>query len=709
MKPVTFDKLCYRIDGRPVHLISGEFHYFRVPKKDWRHRMDLFKEAGGNCLATYVPWLIHEPVEGQFVFGGDDGVTDLDGFLQTANEAGLYVIVRPGPYCYSELMHAGLPDWLVTRYPQLMAKTIAGEPIGPYSISYTHPLLLEKARAWYDRVCPVFAAHQATRGGCVPFVQLDNELTGIHLWYSGPDYNPEAMGLGQADGPYGRFLRKRYGDIASLNAAYETDLADFADVRPILGEHYTAAEIRRLKDYFDFYLSTIGDYCRALAAMCRANGIDVPLVHNSANASMDALFTDTVAAMGNTQFLLGSDHYYNLEGQNNPTPEYAVKAFYSCEMLRLMGFPPTVYELPSGQNFDFPPTLCEDERTCYMTNVAYGMKGHNYYIYTGGPNPPGAGTTGDVYDFNAPVGADNEIRPLYRTQKAFHEFLLARPWLCEAQRECDFRVALDWEHSRASYYWKQRGDFLLTNAEAWDLLRKGLLTTAFSASLSPTLVDLAGDDWLDDCATPVVVVSSAVMARSAQQRLARFCQAGGKLMLIPVVPSLDERLEPCTLLADALGGLRSRRGRGGVRPTFGEPAQAVYGAGAFFTDHRPAEIRVAGQDQKSGEPLAWAADLPGGGQFGLLSLRWNHSRHHHEHMLREALKLMGLQPKVSCSNPYVWTSLRTAGRRSTLFLMNLFTGALSAEVSCTPAWAEGPIDLGTRDLPPMSVLTIDLP
>ena len=54
IKPITFDKCCYRIDGHPVYLYSGEFHYFRVPRSDWRKRMQLFKDAGGNCIATYI-------------------------------------------------------------------------------------------------------------------------------------------------------------------------------------------------------------------------------------------------------------------------------------------------------------------------------------------------------------------------------------------------------------------------------------------------------------------------------------------------------------------------------------------------------------------------------------------------------------------------------------------------------------------------------
>ena len=95
LSPVQFDTICYRVNGNPTFLNSGEFHYFRVPKADWRRRMDLFQAAGGNCLATYIPWCLHEPEEGKFVFSNETGVLDFEAFLRVAREAGLYVIARP--------------------------------------------------------------------------------------------------------------------------------------------------------------------------------------------------------------------------------------------------------------------------------------------------------------------------------------------------------------------------------------------------------------------------------------------------------------------------------------------------------------------------------------------------------------------------------------------------------------------------------------
>jgi beta-galactosidase len=146
MEPITFERTCYRIAGRPIYLNSGEFHYFRVPKADWRRRMELFKKAGGNCLATYIPWLIHEPEEGTFVFDRGDGTTDLQEFLHTAHALGLYVTARPGPYQYSELIYGGLPPWLFERYPEVQAQTLEGKPFGLPSVSYLHPTSSKKRR-----------------------------------------------------------------------------------------------------------------------------------------------------------------------------------------------------------------------------------------------------------------------------------------------------------------------------------------------------------------------------------------------------------------------------------------------------------------------------------------------------------------------------------------------------------------------------------
>ena len=202
----SFDSIGFQIDGQDAFMVSGEFHYFRVPRSDWRRRMQLFKEAKGNCIATYVPWLIHEPTEGDIRFGDVDN-RDLAAFLTIAREEGLKVVLRPGPYQYSELVNDGLPEWLLADYPETLATDINGSAFRHSSISYLHPIVLEKARRYYRAFAEVVRPFMMENGGPVCMLQVDNELTGIHVWFGSLDYNPETMGFGKENGRYPLWLK----------------------------------------------------------------------------------------------------------------------------------------------------------------------------------------------------------------------------------------------------------------------------------------------------------------------------------------------------------------------------------------------------------------------------------------------------------------------------------------------------------------------
>ena len=112
-------------------------------------------------------------------------------------------------------------------------------------------------------------------------------------------------------------------------------------------------------------------------------------------------------------------------------------------------------------------------------------------IFTGGPNPPGVSHQGDIYDYGASVGPFGEIRPTYAAQQASGRFLAEEAWLAGAERAADFLVGLDWEQSRSRHYFGASSEDLVSNAEAWDFVRKGVLTTAFCASYAANFVDLA--------------------------------------------------------------------------------------------------------------------------------------------------------------------------------------------------------------------------
>ncbi len=710
MKPITFSPVSYMLNGVPTYLNSGEFHYFRVPKSDWRWRMKFFKEAGGNALATYIPWLLHEPEEGRFAWGNTVPYLDFEGFLETAEHEELVVIARPGPYQYSELIYDGLPGWLCNQYPDLLARNRQGVAFRKSSVSYVHPLFWDKVRRWFDVVCPIIADFSIARGGPIAFVQIDNEMTGIHEWFGSLDYNPVAMGFGNPKGRYPTFLARRFGEIAHLNTHYGTSYARFEQVEPPDGSGRDAFSIRRRKDYFHFYLGTIAEYSRFLVDQMHSHGIETPIVHNSANPGMNTYFLETAAVLGK-DFLLGSDHYYTLDqtwAQNHPTPQYAARVFLSLEELRLMGFPPTVFELPGGSCSDWPPFTPSDALACYLTNLAFGMKGHNYYIFTGGPNPPGAGSTTDIYDYNAAIGSDNQIRPLYQAQKAFGQVIANHPWLPAANRLADFRLALDLEAARSEQYWAGRGDFPLSPQEAWDLLRKGPLTTALCAGLSPEMARL---DAPIPRGLPLVVVSSVSMSAAKQQNLVAYLKSGGKALIMPILPTLDEDLRPCTILAEYLGNPQGLANPGGpTRPSFrfgDSKVVNVLGEVTHFWPRIPVGVEWVGVDENSGRTIAWKAPLQGGGEVILLSFKWTHAMFEHEGMLKILLKALGQRPIVQCSNANIWVTVWSNGEKTVAFLLNLFTAPFEAEVRINLPGGKT-INTGVHQLGPVSVKVVDV-
>ena len=63
---LTLDSHSLRRDGQPWLLISGEFHFSRCPDSEWRDELLKIKAGGVSVVTTYIFWIHHEEVEGQF-------------------------------------------------------------------------------------------------------------------------------------------------------------------------------------------------------------------------------------------------------------------------------------------------------------------------------------------------------------------------------------------------------------------------------------------------------------------------------------------------------------------------------------------------------------------------------------------------------------------------------------------------------------------
>lgn len=156
-------RLCYQgeqflLDQKPFRFLSGTIHYFRVTPDYWEDRLKKLRACGFNAVETYTCWNLHERQEGKFDFSGG---LDVARFVQTAQQLGLYVILRPGPYICAEMDFGGLPSWLLNR-PGL-------------ALRCNNPMFLQKVSAYYKQLFDRLRPYLGENGGNIIAVQVENE------------------------------------------------------------------------------------------------------------------------------------------------------------------------------------------------------------------------------------------------------------------------------------------------------------------------------------------------------------------------------------------------------------------------------------------------------------------------------------------------------------------------------------------------------
>jgi hypothetical protein len=177
---IRFDNKCVQIENKDFFIFSGSFHYFRVPKPLWADRFRKMKAAGFNCVETYIPWNWHErqmPSSPEDFSKAD--MSDLEDFLTMAEQFGLYVIVRPGPYICAEWNGGGFPQWLMRKRPKHTKDAVW--------LQSNDPVFIQWNEHWYKVVCDVVRRHQLTRKPIgqkgVIFIQIENEFNRVK-WFS---------------------------------------------------------------------------------------------------------------------------------------------------------------------------------------------------------------------------------------------------------------------------------------------------------------------------------------------------------------------------------------------------------------------------------------------------------------------------------------------------------------------------------------------
>lgn len=159
----SFNSTDFLLNGKPFRIMSGELHFARIPHEYWSHRLKMAKAMGLNTIAAYVFWNFHQSEEdGPIDF--ESPSHDFGRFLDLAQEEGLYVLLRAGPYVCAEWDFGGLPSWLLKH-----------EDLKPRSYNQKYLSYVEK---YFKRLAEIIVPRQIDRSakGNIIMVQLENEF-----------------------------------------------------------------------------------------------------------------------------------------------------------------------------------------------------------------------------------------------------------------------------------------------------------------------------------------------------------------------------------------------------------------------------------------------------------------------------------------------------------------------------------------------------
>jgi len=288
------------LDGKPWLPVMGEFHYSRYPEQYWEEELLKMKAGGVQIVATYVFWIHHEEVQGQFDWSGR---RDLRQFVELCHKHGLYVFLRVGPYAHGEVRHGGLPDWVLDAGP---TRT-------------NDPRYLASVRTYYRQVSDQVRGLFWKDGGPIIGLQLENE------------YSKRGPGAGAEHILQLKQLAREAGLDAPLYTVTGWDNAAYpaGEFIPVFGGYVDNFWESRLDDLppAGYYLFTDAHPNNRETAGQNAANVQYPLFLAEAGGGMQVAYhrrplidDDDVAAM--TLAELGSGvnlyGYYMFQGGANP-------------------------------------------------------------------------------------------------------------------------------------------------------------------------------------------------------------------------------------------------------------------------------------------------------------------------------------------------------------------------------------------------------
>ena len=666
-------------NGKPVFVISGEIHYFRLDPKLWEKHLKLLTDSGANTTSTYIPWDWHQYEENKFDFTGETNpARNLIKYIKLCKKVGLDLIVKPGPYILAEYEGQGLPQWLLNKVSKnAHAQDENGNVISPDLMSYMSDEYLNYAFLWYDKIMPIISEHQENKGGPITMMQVCNEV-GVFQWLSGRiDYNESVIKL------YKEFLVDKYETIGNLNDTYGTNYTSFKKVSAPIGNIETRQEYCAYYDFHLFYRHYFALYLDVLIKKIKSFDINIQLTHNIpgwiyGNAAELPMLISTYEEILRTRddIVFGLDHIPEFVSFRNAHSDLACNKI--LEAMQPYG-PVWAAEFQCGTREHHVKSDANDLETFYFASLAHGMKSFNYYMFSQGINPTGKGFFGKTFYYQTAVSAKAEKSALYNSISTVNDFIKKENEnLLLSKTKSEICVGL-----YKPYFYTELTTSQLLKEKRLDVsklglsldprfvreeiffngLLRGLQTLNFNYDIKD-LQNSSVDELLQF--KQLWVATTEFMDSDTQKLLSDYVKDGGHLIMYPVIPTLDLYLNPCTILRDESKIEISKSASPNKVNAFGiEDLFTIFKDKQIFADNNADAVAITESDDICG-----IRKKVGKGNITALGFAFGYTSDEHLHLFEKIVTLDKIKRQVKVSDPDIQYVLRKGKKGSYLFLLN---------------------------------------
>ncbi len=636
-------------DGVPFYFLGAEYQYYRDKRSNWGARLDQLKAANVNVICFYIPWrhhIVHDPVTGAVSYDFDGRTfdsRDLRTFLKLCQQRGLWMLAKPGPFVHSELNIGGLPD---------ISSPSFNPGIEPVRLQNGDPLFWEYdhtqmpspndatfdglAKRWLNEVGKVLKPHVAPKGNIIAIQLLDETIyctsndAPWHFGYDAPDQRH-----------FHAMLAAKYGTVAEYNRVHGTEVKAFEFVQPPrLDPTKPVANTRRdvlaLIDWGEFQWRIRREF---YARYKEYLGIDLPYLTNYAGITppidenvpdqQEASVKDTPPAylplypewwLSQNRVDQDLDVYeygmiswlgvasYNVPDASTPPAEdvganEVFNRYINTSRRRRginieenWGFATLYHPLSKFPMIPFFQTLACVAGGCTGYVVFTGVS-HGYWLDDLDRTTQKQHRT---FPSDAPIGENGETGPMYAAMKDLNEWF-AREGAAFLRAELDMDVCLlavpeyaavsSWVPDGKAPHW------VLPHAvprTGYDVIEPATMTcNAHGVNYEiAELPALSADDLLKKPRAAVHL--SFFLGRREQQTLVDFVKRGGTLIASGELPAYDEKMDPCTVLADFVRAYGDGKARA--------KGTLLYSTGNVFNDERAllGNLRLAGWQKNVG-------------------------------------------------------------------------------------------------------------